>query len=264
MSRGLYQPATIFMGRQMSAISSIEDFSTELKSNQPTKNFSISDPHSHQQTAQSSCVTDSCVVQTNSDTQCLNKSDKIHGKTSLQTGEKAPVTSYVLSAEEQTHCLEIGSSTQHSKSNLSEGRKSAELHSSLQERLSPENSITDLKCDSSSRSEGSDREILTQEHIEVREERAGLLVPMMAASEHCTSAKKWAGEKHSAWEASSGEMTDRVCLLISIVPPFLTVIYKFLFEQRSDLINEFHPNDFLYVFIEMFQKMNSLIFKIMF
>ncbi|EDL28509.1 mCG130396 [Mus musculus] len=264
MSRGLYQPATIFMGRQMSAISSIEDFSTELKSNQPTKNFSISDPHSHQQTAQSSCVTDSCVVQTNSDTQCLNKSDKIHGKTSLQTGEKAPVTSYVLSAEEQTHCLEIGSSTQHSKSNLSEGRKSAELHSSLQERLSPENSITDLKCDSSSRSEGSDREILTQEHIEVREERAGPLVPMMAASEHCTSAKKWAGEKHSAWEASSGEMTDRVCLLISIVPPFLTVIYKFLFEQRSDLINEFHPNDFLYVFIEMFQKMNSLIFKIMF
>lgn len=206
MSRGLYQPATIFMGRQMSAISSIEDFSTELKSNQPTKNFSISDPHSHQQTAQSSCVTDSCVVQTNSDTQCLNKSDKIHGKTSLQTGEKAPVTSYVLSAEEQTHCLEIGSSTQHSKSNLSEGRKSAELHSSLQERLSPENSITDLKCDSSSRSEGSDREILTQEHIEVREERAGPLVPMMAASEHCTSAKKWAGEKHSAWEASSDDL----------------------------------------------------------
>ncbi|XP_021006848.1 centrosomal protein kizuna isoform X2 [Mus caroli] len=206
MSRGLYQPATIFMGRQMSAISSIEDFSTEQKSNQPTKNFSISDPHSHQQTAQSSCVTDSCVVQTNGDTQCLNKSDKIHGKTSLQTGEKAPVTSYVLSAEEQTHCLEIGSSTQHSKSNLSEGRKSAELHSSLQERLSPENSITDLKCDSSSRSEGSDREILTQEHIEVREERAGPLVPVIAVSEHCTSAKKWAGEKHSAWEASSDDL----------------------------------------------------------
>ncbi|XP_028610823.1 centrosomal protein kizuna isoform X2 [Grammomys surdaster] len=203
MSRGLYQPATIFMGRQMSAISSIEDFSAEQKSNQPTKNFSISDPHSHQQTAQNSCVTDSCVVQTNGDIQCLNKSDKIHGKTSLQTGEKTPVTSRVLSEKEQTHCLEIGSSTRHSKSNLSEGRKSAELHSSLQERLSPENRITDLKCDSSSRSEGSDGEILTQEHIEVGEERASPLVPVIAVSEHCTSANKWAGEKHSAWEAFS-------------------------------------------------------------
>ncbi|XP_076786033.1 centrosomal protein kizuna isoform X3 [Arvicanthis niloticus] len=206
MSRGLYQPATIFMGRQMSAISSIEDFSTEQKSNQPTKNFSISDPHSHQQTAQNSCVTDSCVVQTNGDIQCLNKSDKIHGKTSLQTGKKTPVTSCVLSEKEQTHCLEIGSSTRHSKSNLSEGRKSAELHSSLQERLSPENRITDLKCDSSSRSEGSDREILTQEHIEVREERASPLVPVIAVSEHYTSANKWAREKHSAWEAFSDDL----------------------------------------------------------
>ncbi|NP_001385909.1 centrosomal protein kizuna [Rattus norvegicus] len=206
MSRGLYQPATIFMGRQMSAISSIEDFSTEQKSNQPTKNFSISDPHSHQQTAQSSCVTDSCVVQTNGDTQCLNKSDKIHGKTSLQTGEKTPVTSCVLSEEEQTHCLEIGSTTRHSKSNLSEGRKSAELHSLLQERLSPENRITDLKYDSSSRSEGSDREILTQEHIEVEEERANPLVPMISVSEHCISANKWTGEKLSAWEAFSDDL----------------------------------------------------------
>ncbi|XP_044934399.1 centrosomal protein kizuna isoform X3 [Mustela putorius furo] len=53
MSRGLYQPATIFMGRQMSAVSSIGGFSTEQKSPQPTKNFSIPDPHSHRQTAQS-------------------------------------------------------------------------------------------------------------------------------------------------------------------------------------------------------------------
>ncbi|XP_006984541.1 centrosomal protein kizuna isoform X1 [Peromyscus maniculatus bairdii] len=203
MSRGLYQPATIFMGRQMSAISSIDDFSTQQKSNQPTKNCSIPDPHSHQQTAQSSCVTDSCVVQTNSDTQCLNKSDKIDGKTSLQIGEQTPVTSHVLSEEEQTHCLEIGSSTRHSKSNLSEGRKSAELHSSLQERLSPENRTTDLKCDSSSRSEGSDGEILTQEHIEVGEERARPPVPMLSVSEHRASANKWAGERHSAWEGFS-------------------------------------------------------------
>ncbi|CAH6787764.1 Kiz [Phodopus roborovskii] len=205
MSRGLYQPATIFMGRQMSAISSIDDYSTEQKSKQPTKNCSIPDPHSHQQTAQSSCVTDSYVIQTNSDTQCLNKSDKIDGKTSLQIGEKTPVTSHVLSEEEQTHCLEI-SSTRHSKSNLSEGRKSAELHSSLQERLSPENRTTDLKCDSSSGSEGSGGEILTQEHIEVRRERVSLPVPTLSVSEHHASANKWAGEKPSAWEGFSDDL----------------------------------------------------------
>ncbi|CAO2578488.1 Centrosomal protein kizuna [Lemmus lemmus] len=206
ISRGLYQPATIFMGRQMSAISSMDDFSTEQKSKQPTKNFSISDPHSHQQTAQSSCVTDSYVVQTNSDTQRLNKSDKIDGKTSLQIGEKTPVTSCVLSEEEQTHCLEIGSSTRHSKGNLSESKKSAELHSSLQERLSPENRTTDLKCDSSSRSEGSNGEIVTQEHIEVREERASPLGPTLSVSEHCASANKWAREKHSAWDGFSDDL----------------------------------------------------------
>ncbi|XP_051000741.1 centrosomal protein kizuna [Acomys russatus] len=206
MSRGLYQPATIFMGRQMSAISSIEDFSTEQKSNQPTKNFLIPDPHSPQQTAQSSCVTDSCVVQTTSDTQCSNKSDKIDGKASLQIGEKTPVTSCVLSEKEQTHCLEIGSSTRHSESNSSEGRKSAEPHSSARERLSPENRTTDLKCDSSSRSEGSDGAILTREHIEVGEESASPPVPVLSVSEHRASAHKWAGEKHAPWEGFTDDL----------------------------------------------------------
>ncbi|XP_021501971.1 centrosomal protein kizuna isoform X2 [Meriones unguiculatus] len=209
MSRGLYQPAAIFMGRQMSAISSIEDFSAEQKSNQPTKNFIIPDPHSHQQTAPSSCVTDSCVAQTNGDTQCLNKADNVDGKASLQMGERTPLTSCALSEEELTRCLEIGSSTRHSEGNLSEGRKSAEPHSLLQERLSPENRTADLKCDSSSRSEGSDGEILTQEHIEVGEERASPLVPLISVSEHRASANKWAGEKHSAWGGLSGEMTDQ-------------------------------------------------------
>ncbi|XP_006921610.1 centrosomal protein kizuna isoform X1 [Pteropus alecto] len=187
VSRGVYQPATIFMGRQMSSFSSIGDFSTEQKSPQPIKNFSIPDPHSHQQTAQSSNVTDSYVVQTSSDTQCLNKSDKIDGKTSLLTGEKTPVTAGTLSEEEQTHCLEIGSNRHHGKSNLSEGKKSPELHSLLRERLSPEDRTTDLKCDSSSRSEGSEGEILTQEHIEVKEERARPPVSPISVSEYCAS-----------------------------------------------------------------------------
>ncbi|XP_010367409.1 centrosomal protein kizuna isoform X2 [Rhinopithecus roxellana] len=206
MSRGLYQPATIFMGRQMSAVSSMGDFSTEHKSPQPTKNFSIPDPHSHRQTAQRSNVTESCVVQTSNDTQCLNKSDSIDGKASLQIGEKTPVTASVLSEEEQTHCLEIGSNTRHGKSNLSEGKKSAELNSPLQERLSPENRTTDLKCDSSSRSEGSEGEILTREHIEVEEKRASPPVSQITVSEYCESENKWSQEKHSPWEGVSDRL----------------------------------------------------------
>ncbi|XP_070277525.1 centrosomal protein kizuna isoform X3 [Myotis yumanensis] len=206
MSRGLYQPATSFMGCQMSAVSSIGDFSMEQESPQPTKNFSIPDPHSHQQTAQNCNVTDSYVVQTNSDTECLNKSDKIDGKTSLQIGEKMLVTTSVLSEEEQTHCLEIGSNTCHGKSNLSEGKNSAELHSPLQERLSPENRTTDLKCDSSSRSEGSEREILTQEHIEVKEERARPPASPLSVSEYCASENECSQDKHSAGEVFSDHL----------------------------------------------------------
>nr|XP_019573044.1 PREDICTED: centrosomal protein kizuna isoform X5 [Rhinolophus sinicus] len=206
VSRGLYQPATIFTGRQMSVVSNIGDFSTEQKSPQPTKNFSISDPHSHQQTAPSSNVTDSYVVQTNSDTQCLNKSHKIDGKTSLQIGEKMPVTASALSEEEQTHCLEIGSNTCHGKSNLSDGKKSTELHSLLQERLSPENRTTNLKCDSSSRSEG---EILTREYIEVKEERARPPISPRSLSEYCASENKSSQEKHSAWEGFSDHLPHR-------------------------------------------------------
>ncbi|XP_022349808.1 centrosomal protein kizuna isoform X2 [Enhydra lutris kenyoni] len=209
MSRGLYQPATIFMGRQMSAVSSIGGFSTEQKSPQPTKNFSIPDPHSHRQTAQSGNVTDSYVVQTNSDTQRLNKSDKIDGKTSLQTGEETPVTASALSEEEQTHCLQIGSNTRHGESSLSEGKKSAELHSPLRERLSPENRTTDLKCDSSSRSAGSEGEILTQEHIEVKEERARPPVSPISVSEYCAFENKCSQEKDSAWEGFSDHLPPR-------------------------------------------------------
>ncbi|XP_010834637.1 PREDICTED: centrosomal protein kizuna isoform X2 [Bison bison bison] len=206
MSRGLYQPATMFMGRQMSAVSGIGDFTTERKSPQPTKNFSIPDPHSHQQTAQSSDVTGSRVVQTPGDTQCLNKSDKIDGKTSLQIGEKTPVTASALSEEEQTHCFEIGSNACQSKSNLSEGKKSAELHSPLWERLRPENRTTDLKCDSSRRSEGSEGEILTREHIEVEEERARPPVSPLSGSESYASENECPQEKPPARKASSDHL----------------------------------------------------------
>ncbi|XP_074844537.1 centrosomal protein kizuna isoform X2 [Carettochelys insculpta] len=152
-SRGLYHPATIFMGRQMSAISSIEDFSTQQKSSQSTKSFSISDPHSCRQAIRSSNMTDSYVVQTNIDMQCLNKSDKIEGKMHLQMGEEMPVTSSVSSENGRTHCLEIESNTNNGNSSLVENKKSANFNSLLCERLSPENRSTDLKSDSCSSSE---------------------------------------------------------------------------------------------------------------
>ncbi|XP_068931603.1 centrosomal protein kizuna isoform X3 [Petaurus breviceps papuanus] len=207
MSKGLYHPATIFMGRQMSAISSTGDFSTQWKSSQPTKSFSISDPHSCQQTAERSNVTDSCGVQMNSDTQCLNKSDKIDGKTSLQIGEKMPVTSTALSEVEQTHCLEIVSNTNNGKSHLPESKKSAKLNSLLQERLSPENRTTDLKGDSSCRSEGSEA-IVIQEHIERKKERTKQPVPLVPVPEYCASENAHSEENHCAWETLSDHHQD--------------------------------------------------------
>lgn len=208
MSRGLYQPATIFMGRQMSALSSIGEFSTEQEFAQLTKNFSTPDSHSHRQTAPNSRVTDSCGVQTPSDTQCLAKSDKVDGKTSLQIDEKTPVTAPALGEEVQTHCLEIGSNPRHSESHSSEGRKSAELHSLPQHRLSPKNSTSDLKCDSCSRSEGSERGRLTQEHIEVEEESASLPVSALSVSEHSASGNTRSPGTRSARPASPGGMRD--------------------------------------------------------
>ncbi|XP_038252342.1 centrosomal protein kizuna isoform X4 [Dermochelys coriacea] len=183
-SRGLYHPATIFMGCQMSAISSIEDFSTQQKSSQPTKRFSVSDPHSCRQAAQSSNMTDSYVVQTNCDIRCLNKSDKIDGKTYLQMGEKMPVTPSVSPENGQTHCLEIESNTHDGNSNLVESKKSAQLNSLLRERLSPENRITDLKSDSCS---SSVEEIVTKEHFVANEERSKQPIPLVSAPEQLVS-----------------------------------------------------------------------------
>uniref|UniRef100_A0A8C3SJR1 Centrosomal protein kizuna n=1 Tax=Chelydra serpentina TaxID=8475 RepID=A0A8C3SJR1_CHESE len=182
-SRGLYHPATIFMGRQMSAISSIEDFSTQQKSSQPTKSFSVFDPHSCRQAAQSSNMTDSYVVQTNSDIWCLNKSDKIDGKTYLQMGEKMPVTS---TRESNTH---------DGNSNLVESKKSAQLISLLRERLSPENRITDLKSECCS---SSVEEIVTKEHFVAHEERSKQPIPLVSAPEQLVSGNEQPRESFPA------------------------------------------------------------------
>ncbi|KAJ1155748.1 hypothetical protein NDU88_008477 [Pleurodeles waltl] len=144
LSRGSYHPATIFMSRQMSDSSSIERFSIERKSSQPTKSFSIYDPNSCRQAAESSSMTDRCVIQTNGDMQCLNKSDKIDGKTSLQIRKTTSITSSISSEHELTHSADLESVTSN-RSHSMEDEQSAKLGSQLHERLSPENRNKDLK-----------------------------------------------------------------------------------------------------------------------
>ncbi|XP_028923142.1 centrosomal protein kizuna isoform X1 [Ornithorhynchus anatinus] len=208
VSRGLYHRAEIFMGRQMSAISSLEDFSTRQKSSQPTKSFSIPDPHSCRQTAQSGNVTDSYVVQTNSDIVCSNKPDKIDGKTSLQMGEEMPVTSSISPEEVQTHCLEIESNTNNGKSNFPESKKPAELNSPVQKRLSPENSTTDLKCDSSSGSEETRGGTPSCACTEVKEVRTERSVPVAPSPVRRSSENEHAEGNRRAWESSLGHRVD--------------------------------------------------------
>ncbi|XP_033010295.1 centrosomal protein kizuna [Lacerta agilis] len=189
MSRGLYHTATIFMGRQMSAVSSVEDFSVPPKSSELTKSFSISDPHSHRQPSQSSYVTDSCVVRSNSDLQRSNKSDKIDGKTYLLMGKETPVTSSVSYENERTCCLTVESKTNNCSSNFVESKMSPELNSLLHGRLSPENRTTDLKSDSSCKSL---EEILTHEYS-VRNEQ-GSKRPILLV---CRPEQLVSGNEHS-------------------------------------------------------------------
>ncbi|XP_070795236.1 centrosomal protein kizuna isoform X2 [Pituophis catenifer annectens] len=150
MSRGLYHTATIFMGRQMSAVSSVEDFSA-LQKSKLTKGFSISDPHSYRQPSQSCYMTDSCVVQTNSDLQYSNKSDKIDGKTSLLKGEEMPVTSSVSYENERTS-LTGESIANNDSNNFVENNVHPEPKSLLHRKLSSENRSTSLKSYSSCKS----------------------------------------------------------------------------------------------------------------
>ncbi|XP_048338267.1 centrosomal protein kizuna-like, partial [Sphaerodactylus townsendi] len=164
MSRGLYHTAAIFMGRQMSAVSSAEDFGVLQKSSRLTKSFSISDLPAHRQPSQRSDVTDSCVLQTNSDLQPSNQSDKTHGKTYLPAGAKMSVTSAVSSEEGETCRVAVERQANNCGRNLAESGTSPEVNSPLHGRLFPEN-----KSDGFCRSvEGT----LTHKHSAVNEQQS--------------------------------------------------------------------------------------------
>lgn len=83
--------------------------------------------------------------------------------------------------------MEIGSNIRYGKSNLFEGKKFVEFYFLLRERLSLENRIIDLKCDSFSRLEG---EILIREYIEVKEGSVRSLVFSILVLEYCVFENK--------------------------------------------------------------------------
>ncbi|XP_069625029.1 centrosomal protein kizuna [Ranitomeya imitator] len=206
MSRRIYHPATIFMGRQMSANSSIEHCLTQRKSPQPTKSFSICDPHSARQAAINSNVTDSCVVPANSDTQCLNKPDKIDGETSsFQISQKMPVTSIASSEDARTHRAEIDK-TQSARKHLVESRQSAQLSAQTLKRLSPENRTGDLQNDSPGNKV---EDSLMYERLVPNEERFPHASPSGSPPDACdyinnqTSDSSGAGENLSASHPAS-------------------------------------------------------------
>ncbi|XP_073413508.1 centrosomal protein kizuna isoform X2 [Dendrobates tinctorius] len=203
MSRRIYHPATIFMGRQMSANSSIEHCLTQRKSPQPTKSFSISDPHSGRQAAINSNVTDSCVVPANSDTQCLNKPDKIDGETSsFQISQKMPVTSIASSEDARTHRAEIDK-TQSARKHLVESRQSAQLSSQTLKRLSPENRTGDLQNDSPGNKV---EDSLMYERLVPNEERFTHASPSGSPPDACDYINNQTSDNRSACENLSASL----------------------------------------------------------
>ncbi|XP_013914543.1 PREDICTED: centrosomal protein kizuna-like, partial [Thamnophis sirtalis] len=193
MSRGLYHTATIFMGRQMSAVSSVEDFST-LQKSEFKKSFSISDPHSYRQPSQSCYMTDSCVVQTNSDLQYSNKSDKIDGKTSLLKGEEMPVTSSV-SYESEITSLKGESIANNDTDNFVENKVYPEHKPPLHSKLSSENRSTSSKSYNSCKS-------LTREHSLQYEQETKEPTSLIGDPGVLVSANEYSEEKSPVLEST--------------------------------------------------------------
>ncbi|XP_068088535.1 centrosomal protein kizuna isoform X2 [Hyperolius riggenbachi] len=201
MSRRIHHPATIFMGRQMSANSSIEHSRTQRKSPQSTKSFSISDPHSVRQAAITSNLTDSCVVPANSDTQCLNKPDKIDVETSSsQIRPEMPVTSVTSSEEAAPHRAEIDE-TQSARKHQVENKQSAQLSTQTLARLSPENRTEDLQNDSPSNKV---EESLMYERLPCNEERYTQASPSGSPPDACDFINKQTSENYNATENLPG------------------------------------------------------------
>lgn len=146
MSRGLYHPATIFMGRHMSAA-----WSMQQKASHAAESHSVPEPCSHRQAALSSDETGRCFPRVGSDMPCTNKPDKQDAKADVLVWEKMPITSGVALAE---------SSMRSSLTNLTERRNPAECRLLSPNRGSMESRTADLNSDISV-----EEEDVTREHL---------------------------------------------------------------------------------------------------
>lgn len=146
MSRGLYHPATIFMGHHMSAA-----WSMQQKASHAAESHSVPEPCSHRQAALSSDETGRCFPRVGSDMPCTNKPDKQDAKADVLVWEKMPITSGVALAE---------SSMRSSLTNLTERRNPAECRSLSPNRGSVESRTADLNSDISV-----EEEDVTREHL---------------------------------------------------------------------------------------------------
>ncbi|XP_035176915.1 centrosomal protein kizuna isoform X2 [Oxyura jamaicensis] len=135
MSRGLYHPATIFMGRHTSAA-----WSMQQKAPQAAESCSVPKPCSHRQAVPSSDKTDRCLPRVGSDMPCTNKPDKQDGKADALVREKMPITSRVALAESSMHS---------SLTNFTEYRNPAEYRLLSPSRVSVESRMADLNSDTS-------------------------------------------------------------------------------------------------------------------
>uniref|UniRef100_A0A8B9QQQ9 Centrosomal protein kizuna n=1 Tax=Anas platyrhynchos TaxID=8839 RepID=A0A8B9QQQ9_ANAPL len=184
MSRGLYHPATIFMGHHMSAA-----WSMQQKASHAAESHSVPEPCSHRQAALSSDETGRCFPRVGSDMPCTNKPDKQDAKADVLVWEKMPITSGVALAE---------SSMRSSLTNLTERRNPAECRSLSPNRGSVESRTADLNSDISV-----EEEDVTREHLvasaEDKQPVPVAFVPepgkgmLMAAG-----SRTWAGGTHPA------------------------------------------------------------------
>ncbi|EOA99025.1 Uncharacterized protein C20orf19, partial [Anas platyrhynchos] len=187
MSRGLYHPATIFMGHHMSAA-----WSMQQKASHAAESHSVPEPCSHRQAALSSDETGRCFPRVGSDMPCTNKPDKQDAKADVLVWEKMPITSGVALAE---------SSMRSSLTNLTERRNPAECRSLSPNRGSVESRTADLNSDISV-----EEEDVTREHLvasaEDKQPVPVAFVPEPGISEEdqesIPGSRTWAGGTHPA------------------------------------------------------------------
>ncbi|NXI73266.1 KIZ protein, partial [Anseranas semipalmata] len=133
VARGLYQPATAFMG-----CPTLAGWSKQQQAPQPAEPRSCGDEP------------DGCLARASGDTPCANRPDARDGKAGDPAGENMPVTSTVALADSSKCC---------SLTNLTEHKNPAECRSLSPDGVSVESRTADLESDTSAEEE------VTHQHL---------------------------------------------------------------------------------------------------